>query len=71
MLKASQEIFQKMYFSGFRVESTIFFMVDKVAEWQDPSSGDKMFIVNPETHYRYLKFIEEFEKDKPLLAELH
>ena len=70
MLKDSQEIFKKMYFSGLRVESTIFFMNDIVQEWQDPSSGDKMFIVSPETHHHYLKFIESFEKDKPLLSEL-
>lgn len=70
MLKATAENFTKMYFSGLRIQIEIYLMDNWVAHWQDCSSGNKMFVVSPQTHYKYLKFIEEFEKDRPLLAEL-
>ncbi len=70
MLKANQENFIKMYFSGLRVESTIYFVNDSIVEGYFNDSGDTMFMVSPETHHHYLKFIESLEKHKPLLAEL-
>lgn len=70
MLKANQENFIKMYFSGLRVQSTMYFMNDSIVEWNNGFNGDTMFIVSPETHHHYLKFIESLEKHKPLLAEL-
>ena len=70
MFKATQENFLKMYFSRLRVQSTPYLMDKWVGEWWCSNSGCVMFLVSPETYHHYLKFIEFFEKNKPLLAEL-
>ena len=70
MVKANRENFIKMYFSGHRVESAIYFVEDSTIEWYFNDRSIKVFLVSPETHRQYLKFVEEFEKNKPLLAEL-
>lgn len=70
MLKATPENFQKMYFSGLRVQAEVYLLDGWVGEWWDCNSGDNIFLVSLQTHHRYLKFVEAFEKDKPLLVEL-
>lgn len=70
MFEATRGNFLKVYFSRLRVQSTTHFMDGWVGDWWDWNNDDNIFLVSPETHYRYLKFVEEFEKDKPLLAEL-
>ncbi len=70
MLKATTENFIKMYFSGLKVQIECYMMDGWVGEWWNCNNGDNIFLVSPSTHYKYLKFVEEFEKDRPLLAEL-
>lgn len=70
MIKATPETFQKMYFSGLKVQIEIYLMDGWVGDWWDCNNGDNIFLVSPQTHSRYLNFVEYFEKNKPLLAEL-
>jgi hypothetical protein len=70
MIKATTENFIKMYFSGLRVQIEIYLMDEWVGCWWNCNNGDEIYIVSPQTHHKYLKFVEEFEKNKPLLAEL-
>lgn len=70
MFKANQENFLKVYFSGLSVLSTPYVMDEWIGEWPCSSSGCIIFLISPKTHHQYLKFIEFFEKNKPLLVEL-
>jgi hypothetical protein len=70
MLKASQEIFIKMYFSGLVVQAQPYLLDGWIGEWWNNRTGENIFLTSPETHHKYLKFVEEFEKNRPLLAEL-
>ena len=70
MLKATTENFIQIYFSGLRVQPEIYLMDNWVAHWWDKSTGIDLILVSPATHHKYLKFVEEFEKNRPLLAEL-
>ena len=70
MLKASPETFQVMYFSRLAVQCEVHLKSGWVAEWWSDRTGEHIFLASPETHHKYLKFVEAFEKDKPLLTEL-
>ncbi len=70
MFKANQENFLKVYFSGLKVQTEVYLMSGWINIWWCSDSGYDMFLVSPETHHQYLKFVEQFERSKPLLAEL-
>jgi hypothetical protein len=70
MTKANTETFQIIYFSGLMVRSERYLMNDCVVDWIDRHTGEKLFLLSPETHHQYLKFVESIKKNKPLLAEL-
>lgn len=70
MFEANEKNFLEMYFSGLRVHQEVYLLDGWIGCWWDSFEGITIYLVSPQTHHKYLKFVEEFEKNKPLLTEL-
>jgi hypothetical protein len=70
MFEATTENFIQVYFSGLIVQAQPYLMDGWIGEWWDRRNNTNIFLMSPATCHKYLKFTEEFEKNKPLLMEL-
>jgi hypothetical protein len=70
MMRASENLFLKIYFSNKRVEATPYIMESTVYVWYDAGEVDVRYLMSSKTLREYQSFIDKLEKETPLLAEL-
>lgn len=70
MLKVTENLFFKIYFSNTRIVSEVYCLSDIAYLWHIPQEDTFVYIVSPKTERDYHSFLEKIEKKYPLLAEL-
>lgn len=69
-MRASENLFLKIYFSNKKVEMTPYLIESMVYVWFDSEEVDLKYLMSPKTLSEYEVFINKLEKETPLLAEL-
>jgi hypothetical protein len=70
MMRATENLFLKIYFSNKKIEVTPYLMESMVYDWFDSAEVDLRYLMNPKTLSEYQDFIDKLEKETPLLVEL-
>lgn len=70
MMRASKNLFLKIYFSNKEIEVTPYLMENMVYVWFDSQEVEFRYLMHPKTFSEYEIFIDNLEKETPLLAEL-
>jgi hypothetical protein len=70
MFRPTEENFLQMFFSNKEVVSEVHCMDDIVYIWGDFESEEVVYLVSPSTRAKYIDFIENIKKERPLLLEL-
>lgn len=70
MMRATESLFLKIYFSNKKIEVTPYLMEDMIYVWYDSEEVDLRYLMSPKTLSEYQDFIEKLEKETPLLIEL-
>lgn len=69
-MRASENLFLKIYLSNRKLEATPYIIEDMIYVWYDTQEVDIRYLMSPKTLSEYQKFVEKLEKETPLLAEL-
>lgn len=70
MMRVSESLFLKIYFSNKKIEVTPYLIESMVYVWYDTQEVDLRYLMSPKTLSEYQSFIDKLEKETPLLAEL-
>lgn len=70
MMEASKNLFIKIYFSNKAIQLTPYTVKNRVCVWFDRDEEEILYLMSPETYNDYKQFVENLEKETPLLAEL-
>lgn len=70
MMRATESLFLKVYFSNKKIEVTPYLMESMIYVWYDSEEVDLRYLMNTKTLGEYQDFVKKLEKETPLLIEL-